>query len=87
MTDQPQDAKQIDTPDGPEKDPQSYETGAGDEFDKDPSTSSDERADGKQNALLHEGAAADPLDDSNEHADAAVSVQQPDGGVAPHAGE
>ena len=87
MTDHPEDAKQSDTPDGPEKDPQSYETGSSDEADKDTSGDSDGRADGKQNAIVHEGGPADPPDDSNEHADAAVAIHQPDGQVAPHAGE
>ena len=38
-----------------------------------------EREEGKQNPITHEGAPSDGPSDSNEHADEAVEVMQPDG--------
>jgi hypothetical protein len=37
------------------------------------------RAEGKQNALIHEGAPSDGAYDTNEKADDAADVRQPDG--------
>ena len=39
----------------------------------------DGRSEGKQNALIHEGVPADGDDDTNERADEAADVRQPDG--------
>lgn len=72
MTEDPDQARQTDTPEGPEKDPQSAEVGVG-------------RTDGRQNALVHEGASPD--EDSNDHADERVKVTQPDGKPVPEAGD
>jgi hypothetical protein len=69
----PEQSKQTDTPEGPEKDPQSYEIS--------------ERDEGKQNALVHDGAAPDPVTDSDEVADAHADIRQPDGSRAPEAGD
>ena len=43
------------------------------------------REEGRQNSIIHEGAPADPKDDTNEHADEKVEIQQPDGSAAPRA--
>lgn len=37
------------------------------------------RQEGLQNPLIHEGAAADPVEDTNERADDAADIRQPDG--------
>ena len=46
-----------------------------------------DREEGRQNAIVHEGAPADKDKDTNEHADEAVEIQQPDGSPAPRADE
>lgn len=61
------------TPEGPEKDRRSADA--------------PEREEGKQNALVHEGAQADPRPDTNERADDRVRIEQPDGTIVPHAKE
>ena len=45
-----------------------------------------DREEGRQNAIVHEGAPSD-REDTNEHADDAVDIQQPDGSPAPRADE
>jgi hypothetical protein len=68
---EPDDVQDTPTPDGPEKDPRSAD--------------SPDREEGKQNALVHEGADADSRPDTNEGADAKVRIEQPDGRPVPHA--
>ena len=46
-----------------------------------------ERIEGRQNAVVHEGAPSDKQEDTNENADDAVEIQQPDGSEAPRAPE
>ena len=46
-----------------------------------------ERKEGAQNALIHEGAPSEGSSDTNERADDAVEIQQPDGSPAPRAEE
>ena len=58
---------------GPEKDPRSADQPT--------------REEGKQNALVHEGAEADARPDTNEDADSRVRIEQPDGDPVPHAKE
>ena len=41
-----------------------------------------ERKEGRQNALIHEGREADAVPDTNERADEAVEIRQPDGATA-----
>ena len=45
-----------------------------------------ERIEGRQNAIVHEGASSSE-EDTNERADDAVEIQQPDGSEAPRAPE
>ena len=45
------------------------------------------REEGRQNALTHEGAPADPVDDTNERGDDVAEVQQPDGTPVPRPDE
>ena len=45
-----------------------------------------DRVEGRQNAVIHEGAPSDEQD-TNERADQAVEIQQPDGSPAPRAEE
>ena len=73
MTEKPENFNQTDTPEGPEKDPQSYEVA--------------ERDEGKQNALVHDGVAADEVPDGNERADARADVRQPGGEPVPRPGD
>jgi hypothetical protein len=62
------DAPQPETPEGPSKDPQSADVPA--------------REEGRQNAIVHEGAEPDEPD-PNENADQHVRVEQPDGSLVP----
>lgn len=69
MPDDPQDASEAPAQEGPEKDPQSSDQPA--------------RTDGRQNALVHEGAPADVAWETSEVADSKVAVVQPDGSPVP----
>lgn len=44
-----------------------------------------DRVEGRQNPLIHEGAAADPASDTNEGADDKVRIVEPDGSPSPRA--
>jgi hypothetical protein len=77
----PEDERQTDTPEGPEKDPQSADVTG----DKDPSDEGRGRAEGRQNPLVHEGAAPDGAPDTNESADAKAHIVEPDGTPSPEA--